>query len=114
MFAFLTRLRKGAQPKQAKPQRLIGDYAVCERPSPTEWTPRHLRTVSSDPTSERGQLHTGGGLGHRDIVALCGAELAWDIRMTTRGELIEVVANKHSTVRYCEDCLDFAGIQLVY
>lgn len=108
MFGFLARLRKDAQ---SKPKPLVGDYAISESPSPSETTPRHLRTVSDDPTSERGQLHTGGGLHHRGIVAICGAELAWDLHMITRTELIDEVAHPHYLIRYCEDCLDFAGIE---
>lgn len=69
-------------------------YSICETITAGPTTPRHLRVLVDE-------LKPGGGA---DSPALCGREVAWDIREIPLAEVPREIAYTGAVGRLCTTC----------
>jgi len=74
-------------------------YALCERATASPFSPHHIR-----PLTAAGKKMSGGA----DTVALCGAEVAWDVSDVRLDEMDKLEAQQHESFRVCGHCIEQA------
>ncbi|WIE81201.1 hypothetical protein [Curtobacterium sp. MCSS17_016] len=75
-------------------------YALCERSLATPFSPHHVR-----PLTAAGKKMSGGA----DTLALCSAEVAWDVSDITLEEAAnELEGQQHDAFRVCMKCVERA------
>ncbi len=75
-------------------------YALCERSTASPFSPHHVR-----PLTAVGKKMSGGA----DTVALCGAEVAWDVSDITLTEAAnDLEGQQHESFRVCKTCVEKA------
>lgn len=72
------------------------EYAICERVTATDTSPRHIRKLTA------AGMFPGGGA---DGLALCGAAVAWDTSAVSPAEVPNIVAHETETYRLCRACV---------
>jgi hypothetical protein len=83
-----------------KPKQPETKYALCERSMASPFSPHHVR-----PLTAVGKKMSGGA----DTVALCGAEVAWDVSDITLEEAAnELEGQQHDAFRVCMKCVERA------